>query len=136
LLELEVTESALMTDFEETRDILTQLSSLGISIALDDFGTGYSSLSYLRMFPLDILKIDRSFVKDMLADEQAKNIVDVIVHLAHCLGLKLVGEGIETAEQWETLKQINCEEGQGYYFSKPINENDFFSLLANEPQVV
>ena len=136
LLELEVTESALMTDFEETRDILTQLSSLGISIALDDFGTGYSSLSYLRMFPLDILKIDRSFVKDMLADEQAKNIVDVIVHLAHSLGLKLVGEGIETAEQWETLKQINCEEGQGYYFSKPINENDFFSLLANEPQVV
>ncbi len=136
LIEIEVTESALMTDFAETREVLRKLSDLGVSIALDDFGTGYSSLSYLRTFPLDVLKIDRSFVIDMLTDEQAKNIVDVIVHLAHSLNLKLVGEGIETEEHWQALKQLGCEEGQGYYFSRPLNENDFFSLLANSSQMV
>ncbi|WP_255439175.1 bifunctional diguanylate cyclase/phosphodiesterase [Aestuariibacter sp. GS-14] len=136
LIELEVTESALMMDFAETRGILNRLSALGISIALDDFGTGYSSLNYLRSFPLDVLKIDRSFVNDMFKDQQAKDIVDVIVRLARTLNLKLVGEGIETKEQRQVLQQLGCDEGQGYYFSKPINENDFFSLLANLPQMV
>ena len=124
-LELELTESALMHNFDETRAILQQLSDIGVSISLDDFGTGYSSLSYLRFFPLDVLKVDRSFVKDMLDDPQAENIVHAIIHLAHSLHLQLVAEGIETKAQLEMLRSLGCQEGQGYFYSKPLPLREF-----------
>jgi diguanylate cyclase (GGDEF)-like protein/PAS domain S-box-containing protein len=130
LLELEVTESALMYDFEETKKILTQLSALGLSIAIDDFGTGYSSLSYLKSFPVDVLKIDQSFVRDMINDNQSQDIVRAIVYLAHSLKLKLVGEGIETQEHLAMLIELGCEEGQGYLFDRPMPEQDFEQLLS------
>ncbi|QPG07128.1 EAL domain-containing protein [Salinimonas marina] len=124
-LELELTESALMHNFDETRGILQKLSDIGVSISLDDFGTGYSSLSYLRFFPLDVLKVDRSFIKDMLDDPQAKNIVNAIIHLAHSLNLQLVAEGIETKAQLESLRNLGCQEGQGYFYSKPLPLQEF-----------
>jgi diguanylate cyclase (GGDEF)-like protein/PAS domain S-box-containing protein len=128
-LELEVTESALMSDFDETSRILNGLSNLGLSIAIDDFGTGYSSLSYLKLFPVDVLKIDQSFVKDMVDDKQSLDIVKAITHLAHSLNLKIVGEGIETQAQLDTLISLECEEGQGFLFSKALPENEFENLI-------
>ncbi|WP_428240861.1 two-component system response regulator [Gynuella sp.] len=129
LLELELTESALMHDFDKTRGILEELSELGLSIAIDDFGTGYSSLSYLKAFPIDVLKIDQSFVKDMLNDKQSENIVKTIIHLANSLELKLIGEGIEYEQQLQRLLEMGCETGQGYLFSKPITEREMTELL-------
>jgi len=120
-LELEVTESALIENFDYTVSQLKLISGMGVSIALDDFGTGYSSLSYLRLFPLDVLKIDQSFVRDMLDDAQAFNIVTTIIELAHSLGLQIVAEGIETLEQKDRLQELGCQIGQGYLLSKPLN---------------
>lgn len=136
LLELEVTESALMHDFDQTQIILQRLSQTGITIALDDFGTGYSSLSYLRFFPLDVLKVDRSFVKDMHSDNQAENIVCAIIHLAQSMQLTLVAEGIETTTQLETLREYRCDEGQGYFFSKPLAECEFETFFVQPAQVL
>ncbi|AJQ95438.1 two-component system response regulator [Gynuella sunshinyii] len=130
LLELELTESALMHDFDKTRGTLEQLSELGLSIAIDDFGTGYSSLSYLKAFPINVLKIDQSFVKDMLNDKQSENIVKTIIHLANSLDLKLIGEGIEYEQQQRLLLDMGCEVGQGYLFSKPISESQMTELLT------
>ncbi|WP_377893925.1 EAL domain-containing protein [Alteromonas sp. R78001] len=132
LLELEVTESALMDDFDQTRKMLLALSSLGLSLALDDFGTGYSSLSYLRQFPLNVLKIDRSFVKDMDHEPQALDIVTAIVRLANCLNMILVAEGLETELQFHSLRQLGCEYGQGYYMCKPISEDEFTARFLNQ----
>lgn len=128
-LELEVTESALMHDFDETKATLEGLSQLGLSIAIDDFGTGYSSLSYLKRFPVDVLKIDQSFVKDMVVDEQSLDIVKAIIHLAHSLKLEIVGEGIEEQEQLTMLIELGCEQGQGYLFDKPLPESEFDHLI-------
>lgn len=132
LLELEVTESALMADFDQTRNMLLALSSLGLTLALDDFGTGYSSLSYLRQFPLNVLKIDRSFVKDMDNEPQALDIVTAIVRLANCLNMVLVAEGLETELQFHSLRQLGCEYGQGYYMCKPISEDEFTTRFLNQ----
>ena len=132
-IELEVTESALMHDFEQTRDILNKLTSLGVTLALDDFGTGYSSLSYLRQFPLNVLKIDRSFVIDMDKEQQAHDIVTAIVHLALSLELTIVAEGIETQSHFNGLKALGCHQGQGYFMCRPIAINDFFvQFIGNE----
>jgi len=120
-LELEVTESALIENFDYTVSQLKLISGMGVSIALDDFGTGYSSLSYLRLFPLDVLKIDQSFVRDMLDDAQAFNIVTTIIELAHSLRLQIVAEGIETSEQKVRLQELGCQVGQGYLLSKPLS---------------
>ncbi|WP_218418564.1 putative bifunctional diguanylate cyclase/phosphodiesterase [Alteromonas lipotrueae] len=136
LLELEVTESALMADFDLTRNMLLALSSLGLTLALDDFGTGYSSLSYLRQFPLNVLKIDRSFVKDMDNEPQALDIVTAIVRLANCLNMILVAEGLETELQFHTLRQLGCEYGQGYYMCKPISENEFTTRFLNQTTIM
>jgi diguanylate cyclase (GGDEF)-like protein/PAS domain S-box-containing protein len=125
-IELEVTESALMHDFEQTRTILNSLASLGVTIALDDFGTGYSSLSYLRQFPLNVLKIDRSFVIDMDKEQQAYDIVTAIVQLALSLDLTIVAEGIETKAHYDSLQELGCHYGQGYYMCKPITLDSFF----------
>ncbi|AEF03682.1 EAL domain-containing protein [Alteromonas naphthalenivorans] len=132
LLELEVTESALMADFDQTRNVLLALSSLGLSLALDDFGTGYSSLSYLRQFPLNVLKIDRSFIKDMDTEPQALDIVTAIVRLGNCLNMVLVAEGLETELQFHSLRQLGCEYGQGYYMCKPISEDEFTTRFLNQ----
>lgn len=129
LLELEVTESALMHDFEEIKSMLNNLASLGLAIAIDDFGTGYSSLSYLKLFPVDVLKIDQSFIRDMLTDTQSMDIVRTITSLAHTLNLQIVAEGIEEKAHLESLIELGCELGQGYYFYKPMPKEAFDALL-------
>ena len=134
-IEIEVTESALMHDFEQTRDILNKLTSLGVTLALDDFGTGYSSLSYLRQFPLNVLKIDRSFVIDMDKEQQAYDIVTAIVHLALSLELTIVAEGIETQSHFNELKTLGCHQGQGYFMCRPIAMNDFFAQFIGNEEV-
>jgi diguanylate cyclase (GGDEF)-like protein/PAS domain S-box-containing protein len=126
-LNLEVTESAMMPAPESAIDLMGQLKSLGIKLALDDFGTGYSSLSYLHRFPLDSLKIDRSFVSHMMEDDE---IVRAIITLGRNLGLKVIAEGVETIEQLNKLKYLGCEYAQGYYFSVPVNAQEATDLLA------
>jgi EAL domain-containing protein (putative c-di-GMP-specific phosphodiesterase class I) len=132
-LHLELTESMLMGNVEAAIDQLHQLKKLGISISIDDFGTGYSSLSYLKRFPVDILKIDRSFVKDIPEDDNDMEITAAIIAMAQKLKLDVVAEGVETIEQVEFLQNNNCFIVQGYYFSKPVAEADIpvlFDQLA------
>ena len=119
-LELEVTESALIDSYDQTITQLKLIADMGVTLALDDFGTGYSSLSYLRLFPLDVLKIDQSFVRDMLSDSQSLDIVTAIVDLANSLRLNIVAEGIETPEQKSKLKELGCAIGQGFLMGKPM----------------
>jgi len=120
-LVLEITESHLMTDPVAARDKLTAIKSLGLQLSIDDFGTGYSSLAYLKRFPIDELKIDQSFVQTMLDDPADLAIVRSIVALGHALGLRLVAEGVETAEQLRQLQLLGCDELQGYFFSRPLS---------------
>jgi diguanylate cyclase len=128
-LELEVTEGVLIDDMESVVELLRSLRRLGVSIALDDFGTGYSSMAYLRRLPIDILKIDQSFVRDMEADESARNIVRAIIALANSLGKTVVAEGIETQVERDLLVAMGCDEGQGYFFSRPLDVAAMESLL-------
>lgn len=131
-LELEITESMVMTDIENNNRALQQMQKLGISIAIDDFGTGYSSFSYLKALPLDTLKIDRSFVMDIPNDETDMEITAAIIAVAHKLKLNVVAEGIETKEQESFLTSEGCDIGQGYLFSKPIAEEELIKLLDKE----
>jgi EAL domain-containing protein (putative c-di-GMP-specific phosphodiesterase class I) len=119
-LRLEITESMVMEDAEAATAMLRQLRSLNVQLGIDDFGTGYSSLSYLHRFPVNILKIDKSFVGNMSVDEESQGIVETIVTLGSKLKMEVVAEGIETAEQWDKLKSLQCQYGQGYLFSKPV----------------
>lgn len=119
-LELEVTESMVMENAEETIAILEQLHVQGIHISIDDFGTGYSSLSYLKRFPIDALKIDRSFVRDISTDMNDAVIVESVIALAHSLKLSVIAEGVETREQLDFLRRLGCDEYQGYYCSRPL----------------
>lgn len=132
LLELELTESMLIENDQQAADILHTLKALGINIAIDDFGTGYSSLSYLHRFPIDVLKIDRSFVWNMNRTENDLAIVNAIIAMAHSLGLHVVAEGVETEEQMQTLKSCGCETFQGYLLSKPVNGDKVTVLLKRE----
>ncbi|MBY0573917.1 MAG: EAL domain-containing protein, partial [Undibacterium sp.] len=132
-LELELTESMVMSDVENAIAILRNLKALGVYISIDDFGTGYSSLSYLRRFPIDVLKIDRSFVNDISVNADDAAIVVSIISLAHSLRLKVIAEGVETSEQLCFLREHACDEVQGYYFSKAISADAFVRLLATEP---
>ena len=132
-LKLEITESVLMENTEVVAKILWQLRSRNIELSLDDFGTGYSSLSYLHSFPVNTVKIDRSFVSRMNDNEENSEIVKAIVTLAHTLGMDAVAEGIETSEQLAQLKSLACEQGQGYFFSKPLDSQAATELLANAP---
>ena len=119
-LKLELTESMLMHDVEEVVAKMNQIKAYGVRLALDDFGTGYSSLSYLKRLPLDQLKIDKSFVRDLLTDASDAVIARTIVALGHSLGLKVVAEGVETAGQHAFLAEIGCDAYQGYYFGRPV----------------
>ena len=128
-LELEITEGATMNNPNASIGILAALRDLGVRIAIDDFGTGYSSLSYLQRFPIDTLKIDRSFVKDVMVDSESAAITNSIVHLAHSLGLETVAEGVEGADQEAYLRELNCTYVQGYYYSKPLPSDEIAALL-------
>lgn len=128
-LKLEITESAVMDNSDTAAYMLTQLRELGIKLSIDDFGTGYSSLSYLHRFPVNTLKIDRSFVSRMCEGDENAEIVRTIVTLATNLGMAVVAEGVETTEQHERLKELRCEYGQGYLFSMPVNAETALSLI-------
>ncbi|HIP37882.1 MAG TPA: EAL domain-containing protein [Desulfocapsa sulfexigens] len=130
-LEVEITENILMQDTADTIQVLNQLRDLNLKIALDDFGTGYSSLSYLTNFPVDIIKIDRSFVMECTELKNNLVIIKAIIAMGHSLGMKIVAEGIETREQLELLKGFNADEGQGYYFSPPVSQDKFAALLRH-----
>ncbi len=119
-LTLEITESALMKDAASALGVLRALKSLGVLLAIDDFGTGYSSLSYLQRFPLDILKVDRSFVEGLGTSPEGEAIVSAVITLAHALGLQVVAEGVETTRQLEVLRAFGCDLAQGYLFSRPL----------------
>jgi diguanylate cyclase (GGDEF)-like protein len=119
-LEFEITESLLLGDDECVRATLNTFRDMGISIAIDDFGTGYSSLGYLKRFPIDVLKIDRSFTRDLMVDADSTELVKAIVYMARCLKLELVAEGVETEDQEKFLRQHGCHIGQGYLFGKPM----------------
>jgi len=120
-LKLEITEGVIMRDVEATIKVLWQLKALGVQLAIDDFGTGYSSLAYLKRLPLDILKIDRSFINGIGHDAEDTAIVRAIISMAKSLHLSVTGEGIETAEQAALLRGWACEQGQGFFFSHPLD---------------
>jgi len=133
-LELELTESAVMTNPEESASILEKLSAMGVLVSVDDFGTGYSSMSYLRRFPIDKLKIDRGFVKDLMTRADDASIVQAIISLAHSLRLKVVAEGVETPEQLHSLKSMGCDQYQGFHFSPPLSATDIGALMRRLQQ--
>ena len=132
-LKLEITETLLMENLQAATEILLNIQEREIEICLDDFGTGYSSLSYLHRFPVNTLKIDRSFVMRMEPNNENAEIVRAIVHLAHILGLDIIAEGVETELQLEQLEQLGCEQGQGYFFAKPLPSLEVEKLLQNPP---
>jgi diguanylate cyclase (GGDEF)-like protein/PAS domain S-box-containing protein len=129
-LEFELTETAFMQDPESTVAVLRELKSMGIHLTLDDFGTGYSSLSYLKRFPIDALKIDKSFVHGLCTDSDDSKLVSAVINLGRSFHLQVIAEGVETREQFLALQARDCAEGQGYYFQKPIEAGEFAKLLG------
>jgi diguanylate cyclase len=134
LLEIELTETAVMSDAEESVHILEAISRMGVLVSVDDFGTGYSSMSYLRRFPIDKLKIDRCFVEQMTARPEDASIVGAIISLAHSLRLKVIAEGVETPEQLQLLAALGCDQYQGFFFSPALLPAKFEELLRHDPQ--
>lgn len=130
-LEFEVTETMSMSNIENTLRTLQELKELGVTLAIDDFGTGYSSLSYLKRFPVNTLKIDKSFVIDMTEDEEDRTIVQTIISMAHTLGFQTVAEGVESQKHADILKDMGCDELQGYHFSRPIPKDKFTKYLQD-----
>ena len=128
-LELELTESVLMKHAESAASILKTLRARGIKIAVDDFGTGYSSLSYLRKFPIDALKIDQSFIRQISTHPEETTIVKAVVSMGRSMKLRVVAEGVETHEELAFLQAHQCDEAQGYYFSRPVLPEQFARLL-------
>jgi diguanylate cyclase len=135
LLEIELTETAVMSDAEESVHILEAISRMGVLVSVDDFGTGYSSMSYLRRFPIDKLKIDRCFVEQMTARPEDASIVRAIISLAHSLRLKVIAEGVETPEQLQMLADLGCDQYQGFYFSPALLPAKFEDLVREDPLV-
>jgi len=133
LVELEITESCLMRSPDEAAILLGELSRMGFSLSVDDFGTGYSSLGYLKRFPLNTLKIDRSFVADIDGDQGSASIASAIIALAHTLGLKVVAEGVEKTDQMEYLRNLKCDIVQGYLYSRPLPADEFVAFLGHHP---
>jgi EAL domain-containing protein (putative c-di-GMP-specific phosphodiesterase class I) len=130
-LKLEITESVMMEKGDHTMNVLEQFCAAGIELSLDDFGTGYSSLSYIHRFPVSTLKIDQSFIKRIGGDHNGE-IVRAVVTLARNLGMEVVAEGIETVVQLDQLRALNCEQGQGYYFSTPVDSEMATELIQND----
>jgi diguanylate cyclase (GGDEF)-like protein len=133
LLELEITESMMMHDPERMGKVLSRIKSLGVRLAIDDFGTGYSSLSQVKNFPVDTLKVDRSFIRNILSNSEDKAITEAIIAMGKTLSLTVVAEGVETQEQMNFLQERSCDEIQGYYFSKPVLPDRFADLLRSTP---
>jgi len=130
-LKLEITESVVMENIDTATEMLKQLRALGVQLSIDDFGTGYSSLSYLHRFPIDTLKIDRSFVTQMVDNNENIEIVRTIVMLAQNLGMDVVAEGVETKEQLALLRKLGCENGQGYFFSRPVSVGGAEKIISD-----
>jgi len=135
LLELEITESMTMESPEHATAWLQKIKALGITVAIDDFGTGYSSLGYLKRFPIDSVKIDRSFIKDIPGDTDDVAITQAIIAMGHSLRLKVIAEGVESAEQAEFLRRHGCDEAQGFFFGKPLPAGEFVQLLARRGDI-
>jgi EAL domain-containing protein (putative c-di-GMP-specific phosphodiesterase class I) len=135
-LVLEITETALMHDMQAALARLEALKGLGIRLSVDDFGTGYSSLSYLRQFPIDTVKIDKSFVDSIAAGRDDATFVGAILRLSEALHLDTLAEGIETGDQADTLQRLGCHLGQGFHYAKPLNPADVCDLLANSGCIV
>ncbi len=131
-LEVEITEGAIMDDVDAAIVTMQALHDMGIALSIDDFGTGYSSLSYLKRFPLDTLKIDRSFVNDIATNSDDASIVIAIIGMAHNMGLKVIAEGVETDQQLTFLRELNCDDIQGYLFSPPVSADKFTEMLISE----
>ena len=131
-LELEITESTLMDNIERVIGIMDRITALGVSLSLDDFGAGYSSLSHLKRFPIDTLKIDRSFINGIPDDANDCAIASAVISIALQLKHKVIAEGVETAAQLQFLKDAGCDEVQGYLFSRPLQADDFEQLLRKK----
>ena len=127
-LEFELTETSITHDVETATRVLTDLHNLGFSVSIDDFGTGHSSLTLLKQFPLDTIKIDRSFIRDLNSDPDDAAIVNAVVTMGHNLRMRVVAEGVETSEQLHFLRSMGCHEVQGYYTGRPVPAEDFFTL--------
>jgi EAL domain-containing protein (putative c-di-GMP-specific phosphodiesterase class I) len=134
-LVVELTESTLIENLESAITVVEGLHKAGLKLALDDFGTGYSSLSYLKRFPIDVVKIDRSFLRDFPNHPGDTEIVSAIIAIAHSLGLRVVAEGVETDRQLQVLQNMQCDEIQGYLFSKPISREHATALLLNPTDI-
>jgi EAL domain-containing protein (putative c-di-GMP-specific phosphodiesterase class I) len=128
-VEVEITESSAMQNVDHAVFTLRELKALGISLAMDDFGTGYSSLNYLKRFPIDLLKLDQTFVRDVTTDERDAAIVGAVIAMAHRLGLKVIAEGVETEEQLEYLRGEQCDYIQGFLYSVPLPAAEFEQFL-------
>jgi EAL domain-containing protein (putative c-di-GMP-specific phosphodiesterase class I) len=131
-LEFEITESMVMNNREEAIGLMDRMRELGYTLSIDDFGTGYSSLAYLKRFPVDSVKVDKSFINDIPHDANDSAIVQAIIVMAHTLGLKVTAEGVETATQLDILRGFGCDEYQGYYYSKAVPEVEFIALLQRQ----
>ena len=132
-LELEVTESLLFQNIEENLELLNRIGDMGVRISIDDFGTGYSSLSYLKQLPVNTIKIDASFVRDLVSDESDAAIVAAIIAMARRLKLGVIAEGVETLEQLNALRELQCDEYQGFFYSKPLPAEEFAEAFFSEP---
>ncbi len=136
LLELEITESMVMHNPERMIKVLSRIKNIGVRLAIDDFGTGYSSLSQIKNFPIDTLKVDRSFIRNIPHDIEDKAITEAIIAMGRTLSLTVVAEGVETPEQRDFLEEHACDQMQGYYFSKPVVPDQFADLLRNHVPAV
>jgi EAL domain-containing protein (putative c-di-GMP-specific phosphodiesterase class I) len=130
LLELEITEGMVIHNPAHALKLLTAIKQMGVRLAIDDFGTGYSSLGQLKNFPIDTLKVDRSFIRDIATNAEDKAITEAIIAMGKTLSLTVVAEGVETMEQEAFLREHACTEMQGYYFSRPVPAGEFATLLA------
>jgi len=134
-LEFELTEGSVMKEPDEAIKKLNELKQMGVTISIDDFGTGYSSLNYLKRFPIDTLKIDQSFVREISSDPDVTAIVTAIITLAHALKLNVIAEGVETEEQFKFLRSLGCDEVQGFLFGKPISADEFTAMLIERSRI-
>jgi EAL domain-containing protein (putative c-di-GMP-specific phosphodiesterase class I) len=130
-LEFEVTESMLIESVNNAADVLTRLHDMGCQLSLDDFGTGYTSMQYLKSYPIDTIKIDRSFIIDVCTDEDDKTLTETIINMSHNLGKKVIAEGVEDAEQLELLRKMGCNEAQGYFIAKGMSLDDLMDWMKS-----